>query len=39
MKKRSWRFLGLFLALALLLAAVAGCGNGDAIPAINPPLS
>ncbi len=38
MKKRSWRFLGLFLALALLLAAVAGCGNGEADPGDKPTI-
>lgn len=27
MKKRGWRFLGLFLACVMLLAAVSGCGG------------
>ena len=38
MKKRSWRVIGLLLAFAILLVAVAGCGNGDAEPGDKPTI-
>lgn len=38
MKKRSWRAIGLCLVLALLVAAVAGCGNGGAEPGDTPKI-